>query len=110
MNESEYLKKKMILETVSNPDKVNNNLKKYCQTNNLPLPKIYISSLKNKKYMIINPYNDKKVYFGDIKYEDYTKHNNEERKQKYLLRASKIKGEWLNNPFSSNNLSIHLLW
>lgn len=43
-------------------------------------------------------------------YEDYTKHNDPERRLRYLARATKIKGDWKNNPYSPNNLSIRLLW
>jgi len=43
-------------------------------------------------------------------YEDYTKHKDETRRLNYLLRASNIKGNWINNPYSPNFLSINLLW
>ena len=34
----------------------------------------------------------------------------EERKKRYLKRASNIRGNWKNNPYSPNNLSLHILW
>ena len=43
-------------------------------------------------------------------YEDFTKHKNEERRQDYLSRATKIKGNWKNNKYSPNNLAINILW
>ena len=42
--------------------------------------------------------------------EDYTKHKDEKRRKSYLARAKGIKGDWKNNKYSANNLSIHLLW
>jgi hypothetical protein len=50
------------------------------------------------------------VHFGEIGFEDFTKHQDEKRKQQYLARATKIKGNWKDNKFSKNNLAIHLLW
>jgi hypothetical protein len=50
------------------------------------------------------------VHFGDTNYEDYTYHQNETRRQNYLNRANNIKGNWANDPYSANNLSINLLW
>jgi len=70
---------------------------------------LYLSSSKHKKYMIFNE-DSKKVHFGSILYQDYTKHKNKKRRQKYLKRASNIKGNWKQNPFSPNMLSIILLW
>lgn len=34
----------------------------------------------------------------------------DERRRLYLSRATKIKGAWRDDPFSPNNLAIHLLW
>jgi hypothetical protein len=100
-----------LIETVSNTKKVMFNLIKYCNKYNLIQPDIHISTNSNKKYMILNPYNNfKPVHFGSIDHEDFTKHNDEQRKINYLKRASKIKGDWKNNPFSPNNLSMNLLW
>ena len=67
------------------------------------------STRKNKKYMIMKDDN-KYVHFGDLRYEDFTKHQDKERLKNYLSRASKIKGNWRNNKYSPNNLSINLLW
>jgi hypothetical protein len=36
--------------------------------------------------------NGKAVHFGQIGYEDYTKHNDLNRRNSYLARATKIKG------------------
>lgn len=70
---------------------------------------IYISDKFPKKYYIITP-EGKKVYFGDIRYEDYTKHMDEDRRERYLSRALNIKGDWRKNIYSPNFLAIVLLW
>ncbi len=67
------------------------------------------STRKNKKFMIMNPDN-KYVHFGDKRYEDFTQHKNKDRKQNYLKRSSNIKGNWKNNKYSPNNLSMNILW
>ena len=70
---------------------------------------VYRSKMKNKKYSIED--NDGNIInFGDIRYEDWTKHRDSKRKKAYLGRATKMRGDWKNNPFSANNLSINLLW
>lgn len=71
---------------------------------------IYFSLKKDKKYDIYDPVNEKWVSFGQIGYEDFTKHKNKERRNNYLRRASNMKGDWKDNPYSANNLSIHILW
>ena len=102
----EYEKKKKLLR-VSNPKKVLENARRYF---NDPYIKIYISSHKKSKYSVYDPINKKMVHFGHIDYEDYTKHKDPQRQHNYLLRASNMKGNWKNNPYSKNNLSISLLW
>ena len=67
------------------------------------------STRKNKKYMIMNDKNQL-VHFGDLRYEDYTKHHDEDRLNRYISRASKIKGNWRRDKYSPNNLAINLLW
>jgi hypothetical protein len=70
---------------------------------------IYISDRRDKKYYIIDPRTNKKIHFGST-LSDYTKHKDDERRQRYLSRSSKIKGNWKDNPYSPNNLSRHILW
>ena len=72
--------------------------------------KLYLSSRKDKKYQIYDTNQHKWVHFGQLGYEDYTKHHDEERRRKYLNRSTKIKGNWQDNPYSPNNLSINILW
>lgn len=91
---------------VSNPKIVIENATRYF---NKPV-KIYVSPLKTKKYMVLNPNTNKFVSFGHIKYQDYTKHLDQTRLNNYLRRATNIKGDWKNDMYSPNNLSINLLW
>ena len=65
--------------------------------------------MKEKKYMITTPHGNI-VHFGQMGYEDFTKHKNKTRRKNYLTRSRKIKGDWKKNKYSPNNLSIHLLW
>ena len=60
--------------------------------------------------MIINMDTMKKVHFGHIDYQDFTKHNDLKRREAYLNRAYNIRGKWLDNKYSPNNLAINLLW
>ena len=71
---------------------------------------VNFSTRKNKKFMILNPETNKYIHFGDINYKDFTKHQNLDRRNSYIRRASKIKGDWINDIYSPNNLSIHILW
>jgi hypothetical protein len=69
---------------------------------------LYTSTRKNKKYMLFN--GCKTVHFGQIPYEDFTKHKNKTRRKNYLIRSNNIKGKWKNDKYSPNNLAINLLW
>ncbi len=81
------------------------NAKSYLGNDVIILP----STRKNKKFMIMNP-NNKEVRFEDKRYEDFTQHKNKDRQQNYLKRSSNIKGNWKNNKYSPNNLSMNILW
>jgi hypothetical protein len=71
--------------------------------------KIRRSSRKDKKFMIENP-KGKMVHFGAKGYDDFTKHKDDTRRQNYLSRATKIKGDWKKDKYSPNNLAINILW
>jgi hypothetical protein len=78
--------------------------------------KLLQSTRKTKKYMIYNPITNKFVHFGAMGYLDYTKYVQiydikiaNEHRSRYLKRALKIKGNWM-NPYSPNYLSMLLLW
>lgn len=71
------------------------------------------SNRKNRKYFVTLK-DGKKVRFGNSKCEDYLLHEDEDRRKKYLARATKIKNKlgeltW-ENPESANYWSVHLLW
>ena len=72
--------------------------------------KIYRSTRKNKKYMIQVPNTNRWVHFGEMGYEDYTKHKDKERRRNYLIRSGKINGNWKSDKYSPNNLSRNILW
>lgn len=71
-----------------------------------------VSNLKNKKYYVI--YNNKKIHFGHPDYEDWHDHQDKERRERYLKRASKIKDKNGNytykNKSKPNFWAYHLLW
>ena len=96
------------LKKYSNPNIVFNKAKIYLGKN----VQIEISGRKDKKYMVKNPENNKWVHFGGFNppMEDFTKHKDTKRRDSYLKRATNIKGEWKQNKYSANNLSINLLW
>jgi len=58
---------------------------------------VYKSDKPKKKYQILNPETGKWVYFGDAKMEDFTKHLDPERRDKYLRRALNIKVIFVND-------------
>jgi hypothetical protein len=90
----------------SNPNEVLQNARVYLGKT----VDIKFSTRNDKKYMVKNPYDGKWIHFGQMGYEDYTKHRDIKRRERYLSRAKKIKGNWRNDPYSPNNLSINILW
>jgi len=70
---------------------------------------LYKSDKPKKKYKILNPNTNKYIYFGSDM-EDHLYHQNEKRRTNYLKRSSNIKGNWKDDPYSPNNLSINILW
>ena len=92
----------------SNHIKAQENAIKYLGSDAL----LYLSTRKDKKYMIMNPNTGKMVHFGQLNppYEDFLKHGNEQRRQHYLKRSAHIRGNWRDDPYSSNNLSRNILW
>lgn len=97
-------KYKELLE-VSNPKIVLKNAKKYLGND----VELYVSSSKQYKYNILDD-RDRKINFGSIKYQDFTKHNDPIKRENYLKRSAGIKGDWKDNKYSKNNLSRILLW
>ena len=72
--------------------------------------KLYPAKNPAKKYSIFDPIHKKWINFGQLGYEDYTKHKDKKRRHSYLTRSKSIKGNWKKNKYSPNNLSIHILW
>jgi hypothetical protein len=90
----------------SNPIVVNRRWKKY---KDKEASALMLSPDPEKKYMVITP--DKRIVnFGQMGYEDWTKHLDPVRRKAYLSRANGIKGDWRSDKYSPNNLAINLLW
>lgn len=88
---------------ISNPDKV---YKKFKKLGLHHLTNIYVSTRKDKKYMVIHPQTHKKIHFGSTM-ADFTKHQDEKRRNAFLSRNAK----WANSDvFTPSYLSYTLLW
>ena len=72
--------------------------------------KLYPARNPAKKYMVFDPKNNKWVNFGQMGYEDYTKHHDKTRRKNYLTRTKGMLGDWKSNKYSANNLSRNILW
>jgi hypothetical protein len=72
--------------------------------------KLYPARNTAKKYSIFDTHNQRWVNFGQMGYEDYTKHRDKGRRKNYLTRSRSIRGNWKKNKFSPNNLSREILW
>ena len=67
---------------------------------------VYISTRKNKKYMIQDP-NGKWIHFGQLPYEDFTKHKDLTRRKDFQSRNTKWQKSSI---YSPSWLAYHLLW
>lgn len=102
MKNSEDTSKKEELKKYSNFNQVKQKVKKLLGKDK----EVLISSRRDKKYMIKAP-NDKMVHFGQMGYEDFTKHKDEERRENFLKRNAK----WKDSPiYSPAWLSYYILW
>lgn len=97
------IKKDNKIWTVSNPILVRKNADKYLGKN----IDIYLSTNKNKKYMVQNE-EGKFIHFGSLLYQDYTYHRNLQRRNNYLNRSAGISKSA--SKYNANNLSRNLLW
>lgn len=86
----------------SNPKIAQANAYKYLGKDAL----LYRSSRKDKKYMVINP-EGKKVHFGQMFYEDFTKHGDLKRRDLFRLRNSRWKTA---DKWTPAYLSYYILW
>ncbi len=77
----------------------------------MPYLEIKKSNVKNKKWTAVfydcNKKKVKTVHFGDNRYEDYTQHKNEIRKNAYLNRH---RNENWNDFMTAGSLSRWILW
>lgn len=77
---------------------------------------VRFSSDPKYKLEAYNKNTNKWVKFGGNGYHDfiiYSLSNPEvavKKRQSYLSRANNIKGDWKDDKYSRNNLSIHILW
>ena len=96
------------LEKVSNMDKVLENIEQFIRPYTKRDIFFDVSTRNNNKYMIKGDFTKNKfIHFGHIKYEDFTKHNDETRRLAFMKRNSK----WLNYPPNTAAfLSYILLW
>lgn len=72
--------------------------------------KLYPSDRPEKKYRICDPKKGHYVRFGQMGYQDYTRHKNKARRRNYLTRTANMLGNWKHNKYSANNLSRNILW
>jgi len=92
------------MESVTNAKRVHKNFVKYgYDKESAILP----SKRKNKKWMVLDPYRARWIHFGDKRYEDYTFHQDEERRDKYHSRMRRFKDAY---KYSPGYLSLVLLW
>jgi len=83
----------------SNPEEVNRLAMKF------HLNPVYESSRKDKKYMVFD--GTRMQHFGQMGYEDYTKHGDKKRRDNFRKRNHR----WANAPrYSASWLSWNLLW
>ena len=87
---------------VSNPDVVLKQLKKYYGDE----VDLYLSTSKNKKYMVFNEEGNK-IHFGSMLYQDYTKHKDKKRRENFRNRNRRWKDA---DKFTPAHLSYYLLW
>lgn len=92
-----------MIEDYTNPNKVFQNAKRIYGNN----VQIKLSTRKDKKYMLLNPNNNKWVHFGQKGFEDYTKHQDNKRRQLFKLRNQKWAEQDIYTP---GYLSYSLLW
>jgi len=94
-----------LLRQFSNPATVRRRAASYLGRN----AKIKVSSRRDKKYQVVAP-GGRTVHFGQMGYEDFTKHKDPARRRSYLARSAGIGGTWARDRYSANNLARRLLW
>jgi hypothetical protein len=104
---NEIPNKKQELDKYSDINRVMMNAKRYFKNEDFT---IAISTRKTKKFMVLNPHTNKWVHFGQMGMQDFTRHQDDERRLRYIKRASKLPGNWKDDKYSPNNLSMWILW
>lgn len=90
------------IDSYSNPQEVLKKVHKYFGKDT----DLYLSTRKNKKYMIEDP-NGKMIHFGEIGYIDYTKSKDKNLRDNFRQRNHK----WKDAPkYSPAYLAYHCLW
>jgi hypothetical protein len=105
MNSEDTFKKLELLQQYSNPTIVRRKLRRLYGKDH----ELYLSTRKDKKYMIYHPETNKKIHFGFFNppMEDYTKHKDKKRREAFLKRNAK----WATkDPYSPARLSYFLTW
>ena len=91
------------IELYSNPDIVYKKAKKLFGDD----IELYLSTRKNKKYMIKFPTNKRFIHFGQYGFVDFTKSKNKHKRDLFRIRNKR----WENNNYDTASfLSYHLLW
>lgn len=72
--------------------------------------KLYPANKPLKKYRICDPNLGQWINFGQMGYQDFTRHKNKIRRHNYLTRTAGMLGNWKHNKYSANNLSRKILW
>jgi len=70
---------------------------------------LYHSRRSGKKYAIVDPCSAREIHFGDPRYEDFTQHNDEDRKENYLARHAGQGEDW-EDPSTAGFWARWLLW
>jgi hypothetical protein len=97
------------------PDQYLKLARKYAKQFGIQGPVLF-SDKAGKKLMVRNP-SGQTVHFGSVGSGDFLLHSlegnkqlAEKKRQSYLARALKIKGDWKADKYSPNNLAINVLW
>jgi hypothetical protein len=68
---------------------------------------LYKSDKPDKKYKYYNPLLQKYQYFGQMNFQDFTKHLDEDRRNRFLNRNKK----WANaEPYSPAFMAYYIIW
>ena len=103
-----------------NHDKYMKQVKRLAKDTGYDPSKVHMSHDEDHKCVYHSPDGD--VYFGKVGYGDFIIYSwleqqgeedegfAEMKRNAYLSRATKIKGNWKDNKYSPNNLAINILW